>query len=102
MAPGRKNPSPKGRVVLNHSTHIEGLIAVLERLALVDGITTLTPAVISNGKGRSPQFTLRVSVPIMGGFKVLARRGKTVQEVFVLTTLSQEQLQQTITHVLNN
>ena len=101
MVSARKHsPSPKGRVVLNHSTHIEGLIATLERLAAIEGITTLTPAVISHGGGRSPQLTLRVSVPIMGGFKVIARKGKSVQEVFVITSLDKGQLQQAIYQVL--
>jgi hypothetical protein len=36
---------------------------------------------------------LRVSVPILGGFKVIARQGKTVQEVFILTTLEQDKLE---------
>ncbi len=102
MPQARKQPPPeKGRVVLNHSTHIDGLIPVLERLALIEGITTLTPAVISTGKGRSPQLTLRVSVPIIGGYKIIARRGKTVQEVFVITKLGQPQLEQAIQQVLN-
>jgi hypothetical protein len=35
---------------------------------------------------------LRVSVPILGGYKVIARHGKTVQEVFIVTILEQEQL----------
>ncbi len=101
MAAVRKQPPPeKGRVVYNHSTHVEGLIPVLERLASVAGIRTLTPAVISTGKGRSPQFNLRVSVPIVGGFKVIARKGKTVQEVFVITSLSQAELEQAIQKVL--
>jgi hypothetical protein len=39
---------------------------------------------------------LRVSVPIRGGYKVIARQGKTVQEVFVLTQLSQDQLENAI------
>ncbi|AFY62325.1 DUF2103 domain-containing protein [Synechococcus sp. PCC 6312] len=102
MAPGRKKPPPpKGRVVLNHSTHIEGLIATLERLATMDGITTLTPAVISPGGGRSPQLTLRVSVPILGGFKLIARKGTSVQEVFVITSLEKVQLEQAIQQVIH-
>ena len=32
-----------GRVVLNHSTHIEGLIPVLKKLALNIRIKTITP-----------------------------------------------------------
>jgi hypothetical protein len=47
-------------------------------------------------KGHSPKLQLRVSVPIRGGFKVIARQGKTVQEVFILTTLSQEQLEEAL------
>ncbi|MFN4280575.1 DUF2103 domain-containing protein [Thermosynechococcus sp.] len=89
-----------GRVVLNHSTHIEGLIPVLQKLAKVPGIGTLTPGVISPVKGKSPHLQLRVSVPIKGGFKVIARRGKTVQEVFVITHLSEAELKAAIDAVL--
>jgi hypothetical protein len=85
-----------GRLVWNHSTHISGLIPILERLCLQDGIQTVTPAVIGRVRGHSPKMQLRVSVPIRGGFKVIARHGKTVQEVFVLTTLAQEQLEMAI------
>jgi hypothetical protein len=85
--------SDRGRLVWNHSTHISGLIPVLERLIGYDGIQTVTPGVLSRVKGHSPQLQLRVSVPIRGGFKILARSGKTVQEVFILTTLSQPDLE---------
>jgi len=81
-----------GRLVLNHSTHIPGLIRILERLTSIDGIHTITPGVIGPAKSHSPQLRLKISVPIAGGFKLIARRGKSVQEVFVLTTLSQEAL----------
>lgn len=83
-----------GRLVLNHSTHIPGLIRILEALTKLEGIQTITPGVISRTKGHVPQMQLRVSVPIRGGFKIIARLGKTVQEVFILTTLSQEQLEE--------
>lgn len=89
-----------GRLVLNHSTHLEGLIPVLEQLTKIVGINTITPGVINRVKGHTPQLKLRISVPIPGGFKLLARRGKTVQEVFVVTTLSQEALTQAIAQVL--
>ena len=83
-----------GRLVLNHSTHIPGLIRILEALTKLEGIQTITPGVISRTKGHIPKMLLRVSVPIRGGFKIIARQGKTVQEVFILTTLSQEQLEE--------
>jgi hypothetical protein len=82
-----------GRLVWNHSTHISGLIPILERLCQQDGINTITPAVIGRVRGHCPKMQLRVSVPIRGGYKVIARQGKTVQEVFVLTTLELEQLE---------
>ncbi len=83
-----------GRVVITHSTYLEGLIPVLKALARDDGIETITPAVISRVKGHSPRLRLKVSVPINGGYKLLARRGSTAQEVFVLTTWPREQLQE--------
>jgi hypothetical protein len=60
-----------GRLVWNHSTHIPGLIAVLEKLITYQGITTVTPGVLSRSKGHCPRLQLRISVPIRGGFKLL-------------------------------
>jgi hypothetical protein len=94
------NPQSKGRLVWNHSTHLPGLIPILERLTLKMGIQTVTPGVINKVKGHIPHMTLRVSVPIRGGFKIIARQGKTVQEVFILTTLSQRDLEETIAQTL--
>ncbi|WP_293336954.1 DUF2103 domain-containing protein [Microcoleus sp. CAWBG58] len=91
---------PKGRLVWNHSTHLQGLIPILERLTLRMGIQTVTPGVINKVKGHIPHMTLRVSVPIRGGFKIIARHGKTVQEVFILTTLTQRDLEETIAQTL--
>ena len=93
------NPA-SGRLVLNHSTHIPGLIRILERLTKVDGIQTITPGVIGRARGHCPRMQLRVSVPIRGGFKVIARQGKTVQEVFIVTTLTNEHLDAAIATAL--
>jgi len=91
----------EGRVVLNHSTHVPGLIPILERLVRYTGVGTVTPGVISQARGRIPTLQLRLSVPIPGGFKAIARRGRTVQDVFILTQLSREQLEQAIAQVIN-
>jgi hypothetical protein len=85
-----------GRLVWNHSTHIDGLIPILERLCKQDGIQTITPGEIGRVKGHCPKLQLRVSVPIRGGFKLIARHGKTVQEVFILTNLDQPKLEEAI------
>ena len=37
----------KGRVVMNHSTHIPGLINVLNRLVETDGVFTVVPGQLS-------------------------------------------------------
>lgn len=87
---------PAGRLVLNHSTHIAGLIPVLERLTRQTGIRTITPGVIGPVRSHAPRLLLKVSVPIRGGFKIIARQGKTVQEVFILTDLDQPQLEAAI------
>jgi len=93
----RKSSSRKdGRLVWNHSTHIPGLIPILERLCQQDGIQTITPGVIGRVKGHCPKMQLRVSVPIRGGYKIIARQGKTVQEVFILTPLAQDTLEEMI------
>lgn len=89
-----------GRLVWNHSTHIPGLIPVLERLTKYTGIQTITPAVIGRAKSHCPRMQLKVSVPIRGGFKIIARSGKTYQEVFIITLLSKDELEDAIAQVL--
>ncbi len=85
--------SSQGRIVWNHSTHIDGLIPLLEKLITYDGIKTVTPAVISRSRSHSPHLKLKVSVPIRGGYKLIARCGKSVQEVFMITDLDKPQLE---------
>ena len=82
-----------GRVVITHSTYIEGLIPLLKALAEDPCIGTVTPAVISRTRGRMPQLSLRVTTPITGGHKVNARRAGSAQEVFVITSLDRLELQ---------
>ncbi|SBO42158.1 DUF2103 domain-containing protein [Cyanobium sp. NIES-981] len=89
-----------GRVVITHSTYLEGLIPLLQQLARSPGVDTVTPAVISRVRGRCPGLRLRVSTPIRGGHKLLARRGTSAQEVFVITTASREQLQELVDQLL--
>lgn len=96
----RKSSKSKGRLVWNHSTHIEGLIRILDKLTQHKGIETVTPGVIGRSKSHIPHIKLKISVPIRGGFKLIARQGKTVQEVFILTSLTQENLEKVITQVL--
>ena len=85
-----------GRLVLNHSTNLEGLIPILQKLALNTNIGTVTPAEISRVRGRSSKLIIRLSVKTINGFKAIARKGKTAQEVFISTDLSKDELKQII------
>jgi hypothetical protein len=85
-----------GRLVLNHSSNIDGLIPILQKLALNENIKTITPAAISRVRGRSSKLILRISVKTINGFKAIARKGKTAQEVFISTDLSKDKLKQII------
>jgi hypothetical protein len=90
-----------GRLVITHSTYLEGLIPLLKRLVQDPAIDTITPAVIARVRGRSPELRLRVSTPITGGWKLVARRGSSAQEVFVVTGLNAEALEDRIVEALN-
>jgi len=85
-----------GRVVITHSTYVEGLIPLLRKLALHPQVDTITPAVISRVRGRSQGLRLRISAPLSGGWKLVARRGSSAQEVFLTTSLDREALQRAV------
>ena len=85
-----------GKLVLNHSTNIEGLIPILQKLALNINIKTVTPAVISRVSGRSSKLIIRLAVKTINGYKAIARKGKTAQEVFISTNLSKDELKKII------
>ena len=85
-----------GRLVLNHSSNIEGLIPLLQKLALNINIKTITPAAISRVRGRSSKLIIRLSVKTINGYKAIARKGQTAQEVFISTELSKDELKKII------
>ena len=90
-----------GRLVLNHSTNMQGLIPILQKLVRNKNIKTVTPAVISKAKGRSSKLIIRLSVKTINGYKAIARKGKTAQEVFISTDLRREELKEII-DIYNN
>ena len=92
--------SGSGRVVINHSTHIPGLLPVLQRLVQTKGIRTAVPGRLYTAGGNEPSLALRITVPTEGGFKLLARKGSQTQEVFVVTDLELETMQAAIAWAL--
>ena len=85
-----------GRLVQNHSTNIEGLIKWLKKIADNDHVKTITPASISKTNGRGEKLVLRVTIKTNEGFKLLARKGKLVQEVFIVSHLDEEEIKELI------
>tara|TARA_Y100001968_G_C18741974_1_gene429392 strand:+ start:154 stop:456 length:303 start_codon:yes stop_codon:yes gene_type:complete len=81
-----------GRLVQNHSTHIEGLIKWLKKIAERDDVKTITPASLTKTKGRGEKLVLKVTIKTKEGFKLLARKGKLVQEVFLVTSLDEKEI----------
>ena len=81
-----------GRLVQNHSTNIEGLIKWLKRIAENSEIQTVTPAALSKTNGHGEKLNLKITIKTDKGFKLLARKGKLAQEVFLVTGLDEKKL----------
>ena len=85
-----------GRLVQNHSTHIEGLIKWLKKISETKEVKTITPASLSKTNGRGEKLTLKVTVKTNEGYKLLARKGRLVQEVFIVTKLTEKGIKEII------
>tara|TARA_Y100001968_G_scaffold283003_1_gene281263 strand:- start:982 stop:1266 length:285 start_codon:yes stop_codon:yes gene_type:complete len=75
------------RIVQTHSTYLKGLLRKLDKLAEMNLIKTITPGKISTTKGKAEKLKLHMSTKTNSGYKLLARKGKLVQEVFVVTNI---------------
>ena len=81
-----------GRIVVTHSTYLEGLLEKLKLISKDNKIKTITPGRISKTKGRRESLELKITTKIKGGFKLLARKGNGVQEVFLITETDEDYL----------
>ena len=85
-----------GRLVQNHSTHIDGLIKWLKKIAVNSEIKTVTPGSLSKANGRGEKLVLKITIKTNEGYKLLARKGKLVQEVFLVTCLDESEIKEII------
>ena len=85
-----------GRLVQNHSTNIEGLIKWLKRIAINGEVKTVTPGALSKTNGKEEQLTIKLTIKTNEGYKLLARKGKLVQEIFLVTKLNEIELKELI------
>ncbi len=90
-----------GRIVKNHSTHIEGLIDILEILSKNILIKSVTPGSLHRVKGFCEKMRIRVTRELRGGFKLVARKGRMVQQVYILTKLSEKELNDLIAKTID-
>mmetsp|Transcript_35786 Transcript_35786/g.90249 ORF Transcript_35786/g.90249 Transcript_35786/m.90249 type:complete len:102 (+) Transcript_35786:149-454(+) len=99
------------RLVLNHSTHLPGLIPLLTKLAEELGGGRIVPGVISRTRGRAETFSLRLSgSPDAAGaegrsaaeYKLVARKGKTMQEVLILSPASRKEVESALKRALQH
>ena len=81
-----------GRIVITHSTYLEGLIERLKLISKDNKVKTITPGRISKTKGRRESLELKITTKIKGCFKLLARKGNSVQEVFLITEIDENYL----------
>lgn len=66
---------------------LPGLKDVLLRLTEIDDVASIVPGRIYTTRGRpGGALKVRVSAPTPTGVKLIARRGSSVQEVFVVCT----------------
>ena len=85
-----------GRLIKNHSTYIQGLIELLSLISNNESIKSITPGILKRVKSHEERLILRITKDIRGGYKLVARKGKMAQEVYILTKLSREALNATI------
>ena len=86
----------------NHSSIAPGLAKVLDILKdRMPAGDTITPGRLSSTKGRRGQFALSFGAAgAVVGFKLIARVGKTAQEVFICTKMSREDMEGNIAWVV--
>jgi len=113
-------------VVLNHSTHLPGLIDALRRMVATappPGIKAAVPGRIATAAAVSEGLTMRVTVPVGvarhmqgapssdgagggagggSGWRIVARRGRGVQEVFLVTRLDAAQVERVVAEALQH
>ncbi len=85
-----------GRLVHTHSTYVKGLIKLLKRLAKEKGIETISPGVISRVRSHKEKLKLTITREVIGGYKLIARNGRSAQEVYITTKCNRDELREKI------
>jgi hypothetical protein len=90
----------QGKLKIEHSI-IDGVREVLERLLQENPeIRSVIPGVIRPVRDAKGEVKVRVTVPVMNGWKAIALSAGARQELFISTTLSKSELEQAVRLVL--
>jgi hypothetical protein len=90
----------QGKLKIEHSI-IDGLRDVLEAiLASEDRIRSIIPGVIRPVRDAKGKVELRVTVPVVNGWKAIALAAGARQELFISTDLDKPTLEKLIDRVL--
>ena len=90
----------QGKLKIEHSI-IDGLRDVLETiLASEDRIRSIIPGVIRPVRDAKGKVELRVTVPVVNGWKAIALAAGARQELFISTDLDKAALEKLIDRVL--
>ena len=84
-------------VIFSKKNHyIDGLIPLLKVLATNPEIKTIVPGEIKRSKGRSKGLKIKITTETLSGYKLIAKDGNTVQEIFVSTKLNRLRLEKLV------
>lgn len=91
----------RGNLSYNHTTFLEGLETVLQKLGKEDGIQRITPGMLRKAGANQPNLLIKIlPQEVLGGYKLIARKGRTVQDIYIITSMSEEALRQLISQYL--
>ncbi|GIU74876.1 MAG: hypothetical protein KatS3mg004_1963 [Bryobacteraceae bacterium] len=85
----------QNKLKIEHSI-LDGLRAVLERLAADPDIRAIIPGVIRPVRDARGTVRIRVTVPVQNGWKAIALAAGARQELFISTALGQAELERRI------
>ena len=81
------------RIVRTHSTYIKGLLVVLKRISKHSGIKTIIPGIIKRIDGHKEKLEITISRKTISGYKANARKGNSLQEVYITTKYNRNELE---------
>ncbi len=89
-----------GRLVHTHSSYVDGLIKLLKKLAKENEIETISPGILSRVKGHTEKLKLSITREAKSGYKLIARKGRLAQEVYITTKFNREDLRKKIEEII--